>query len=76
MLVLRLTKTGKKGEAKYRLVVTERRYKRDGNPTEYLGWVTKTAKGTQKDLKMDRVTYWLSQGAQPSPTVKKLIQNS
>lgn len=74
MLVLRLTKTGKKGEAKYRVVATERRYRRDGNPTEYLGWVTKTAKGTQKELKMDRISYWLSQGARPSATVKMLIE--
>ena len=74
MLVIRLTKTGHKGEAKYRLVVTERRYRRDGSPVEYLGWVTKTqTKGILKDLKMERVKYWLSQGAQPSATVKKLI---
>lgn len=73
MLVIRLTKTGHKGEAKYRVVVTEKRYRRDGNPTEYVGWVVKTAKGMQKDLKMDRITYWISQGARPSPTVKKLI---
>lgn len=74
MLVIRLTKTGRKGEAKFRVVVTEKRYRRDGSPSEYLGWVTKTAKGTQKDLNMERITYWLSQGAQPSVTVKKLIE--
>ena len=73
MLVIRLTKTGHKGEAKYRLVVTEKRYRRDGSPAEYLGWVTKTTKGTQKDIDMERIKYWLSQGAQPSATVKKLI---
>ena len=73
MLVIRLTKTGHKGEAKYRIVVTEKRYKRDGKPAEYLGWVVKTAKGITKDIKMDRVKYWLAQGAQPSAMVKKLI---
>ncbi len=73
MLVIRLTKTGHKGEAKYRLVVTERRYRRDGKPAEQLGWVVKTSKGIQKELKMDRVQYWISQGARPSATVKKLI---
>lgn len=74
MLVIRLTKTGHKGEAKYRLVVTERRYRRDGKPAEYLGWVIKTAKGITKDLNMERVKYWISQGARPSATVKKLIE--
>lgn len=73
MLVIRLTKTGHKGEAKYRVVVTERRYRRDGSPVEYLGWVTKTAKGITKELKTDRVKYWVSQGARPSATVKKLL---
>lgn len=73
MLVIRLTKTGHKGEAKYRLVVTERRYRRDGKPAEYLGWVSKTTKGIIKELKMDRIKYWISQGARPSATVKKLI---
>jgi len=73
MLVIRLTKTGHKGEAKYRVVVTERRYRRDGKPTEYLGWMIKTSKGIVKELKMDRLKYWISQGARPSATVKKLL---
>lgn len=73
MLVIRLTKTGHKGEAKYRVVVTEKRYRRDGDPVEYLGWVTKTVKGIQKELKTDRVKYWIGQGARPSATVKTLI---
>lgn len=73
MLMIRLTKTGHKGEAKYRLVVTEKRYRRDGSPVEYLGWVTKTAKGVMKELKTDRIKYWMSQGARPSATVKKLL---
>lgn len=74
MLVIRLTKTGRKGESKYRMVVTERRYRRDGSPAEYLGWVTKTTKGIQKSLEMERIKYWISQGARPSATVKKLIE--
>jgi len=73
MLVIRLTKIGHKGEAKYRVVVTQKRYRRDGQPVEYLGSFVKTEKGIQKDLKMDRIKYWVSQGALPSATVKKLI---
>lgn len=71
--MIRLTKTGHKGEAKYRVIVTEKRYRRDGKPVEYLGWVVKTAKGITKELNADRVKYWISQGALPSATVKKLI---
>lgn len=73
MLMIRLTKTGRKGEAKYRVVVTEKRYRRDGKPVEYLGWVTKTAKGIMKELNADRLNYWIKQGARPSETVKKLV---
>src|SRR5579872_7452580 len=74
MLVIRLSKTGKKGEAKYRVVVKEKRDRRDGLYVENLGWYTKLGKNSKKEVKMDRVKFWISQGAQPSPTVKKLLE--
>lgn len=73
-VVVRLTKTGKKGEAKYRVVVKEKRSKRDGKAIEILGWVEKTVKGVKKDIKKDRLAYWLSQGAKPTQAVSKLIE--
>ena len=47
-VVIRLSKTGKRGESKYRVVVTEKRYRRDGEPTEILGWYEKREKGERK----------------------------
>lgn len=73
MLVIRMMKMGKKGEAKYRVLVKEKRDRRDGNAVELLGWVEKTVKGTKMELKKDRIAYWTSVGAQMSPTVQKLI---
>lgn len=73
-LMIRLTKIGKKGESKYRVIVKEKRDRRDGNYLENLGSFEKTAKGQKVELKKDRIKYWISQGAQPSPTVKKLIE--
>jgi len=73
MLVIRLTKTGKKGEAKYRVVVKEKRDKRDGMYVENLGWYEKKATGEKKELKKDRITYWIQNGAQMSETVRKII---
>lgn len=73
MLVIRLTKTGKKGEAKYRVIVKEKRDRRDGSAVEYLGWVEKTVKGTNMKLNKERISYWTSMGAQMSPTVQKLM---
>lgn len=73
-LVIRLTAMGRKGERRFRLVVKEKRSKRDGKAVEELGWYEKTAKGERKELKNERIQYWISQGALPSPTVKKIIE--
>lgn len=72
-LVIRLTKMGKKGESKYRVIVKEKRDRRDGDFLENLGWYEKKATGETKELKKDRINYWLSVGATPSVTVRKLI---
>lgn len=72
-LVIRLTKTGKKGERKFRVILKEKRDRRDGKYMENLGWYEKKATGITKLLKLERIKYWVSVGAQISPTVKKLI---
>lgn len=66
-------RVGKKGEAKYRLVVKEKRDKRDGKAVEILGWYQKEEKEGKKKFNKERIKYWLSVGAQPSDTVKKLL---
>ncbi len=73
-LVIRLTKMGKKGESKYRVIVKEKRDRRDGDAVEILGWYQKTAKGNKMAIKKDRIAYWKSVGAQVSPTVQELIK--
>ena len=40
-LVIRLTRIGKKGERKFRVVVKEKRSRRDGKSIEVLGWYEK-----------------------------------
>lgn len=73
MLVIRLAKIGKKGEAKFRVVVKEKRSRRDGKPIEFLGWFEKNESGVKKQIDNKRVSYWLSRGAKPSQTVAKII---
>ena len=73
-LIIRLTKTGKKGESKYRVIVKEKRDRRDGKALEILGWFQKTAKGNHMEVKKDRVAYWKSVGAQMSNTVHELLK--
>jgi small subunit ribosomal protein S16 len=68
-------RTGRKGESKYRVVVKERRDRRDGKAVEILGWLEKLVGGkSNKQINMDRVKYWLSVGAQPSNTIRKLLE--
>ena len=72
-VVIRLSKIGKRGEARYRVVVTEKRYRRDGEPIESLGWYEKREKDQKKGINKERYDYWISKGAKPSPTVEKII---
>lgn len=74
MLIIRLSRTGKKGERKFRIVVKERRSKRDGSALENLGWYVK---GVNNGLTVnkERINYWISKGAKLSPTVTKLLKD-
>lgn len=72
-VVIRLSKIGKRGEARYRVVATEKRYRRDGKPIETLGWYEKRGKEQRKNINKERYLYWVSKGAKPSPTVEKII---
>lgn len=72
-VVIRLTKIGKRGEGRYRIIVTEKRYRRDGKPIETLGWYEKKEKEQKKNINQERYSYWISKGAKPSPTVEKIV---
>jgi small subunit ribosomal protein S16 len=72
MLIIRSSTTGKKGERKFRIVVKEKRSRRDGKPIEIIGWYEKGPNG-KKEIKKNRFEYWVSQGATPTPAIKKLI---
>lgn len=72
-VVIRLSKTGKRGEARFRIVVTEKRYRRDGEPIENLGWYEKKELEQKKEINKERYDYWISKGAKPSPTVEKIV---
>lgn len=74
-VVIRLTKVGKKGEAKFRVVVKEKRSRRDGRAIETLGWFQKFEKSSKQEINKDRVSHWISKGAIESPTVKKILES-
>lgn len=72
-VVIRLSATGKRGERKYRVVVKEKRSRRDGKAIETLGYFEKGKNGKKK-INKERYNYWLSVGARTSPTVSKLVE--
>lgn len=63
---------GLRSKPTYRVVAIDSRRARDGKYLEMLGHYDPRHKNLQLD--MPRVQYWLSQGAQPSSTVKGLIR--
>ena len=73
MLVMRFQRIGKKGQAYFRIVVTEHTKKPLGEFLELLG----SYDPHKKDLKCkkDRIEYWLSKGVKASPTVHNLLIN-
>ena len=76
MVGIRLSRHGAKKRPFYHIVVTDRRNKRNGRFIERLGFYNPIATGGEQSLKLelDRVDYWLGQGAQPSERVRQLIR--
>lgn len=71
MVKIRLTRTGRKNHAAYRLIAIDSRKARDSKAIEFLGHYLPHEK--QTSLAEDRIKYWLSVGAQPSDTVARLL---
>ena len=67
---------GAKGKPFYRLVVKEKRSKRDGKYLENVGTYNPMADPAEVKLVHDRIQYWISVGAQPTETVASLIKHN
>src|SRR5687768_18429376 len=76
MLAISLMRMGSKGKPFYRLVVKEKRSKRDGAYLENLGTYDPMTDPAEVNLKHDRIQYWIGVGAQPTETVASLIKNN
>jgi small subunit ribosomal protein S16 len=73
---IRLSRFGKTGTAFYRVVAIDEHFKRDGRAIEVLGTYDPHSqiKNDKLKIKNDRVKYWLSVGARPTPTVERLLK--
>ena len=78
MVTIRLSRAGTKKKPFYHVVVTDSRNKRDGRLIERLGFYNPLATGQDVPINVDvdRINYWLSQGAQTSARVKKIIKEN
>ena len=66
---------GKKHYPIYKIVAADSRFPRDGRFIEAVGTYNPNIDPMQVTLKETRVKYWLNVGAQPTDTVKNLLQN-
>ena len=76
MVSIRLSRAGAKKRPFYHLVVTDSRNRRDGRYLERLGFFNPVGKEDEENVRIDleRVDYWLGQGAQPSVRVRSLLK--
>jgi small subunit ribosomal protein S16 len=73
-VVLRLARQGSKKAPFYRIVACDGRSPRNGRFLEQLGTYDPRQDPAVVRLDDDRLTYWLSKGAQPSDTVGEIIE--
>lgn len=78
MVVVRLRRQGAKGRPFFHVVVLDKRSSRDGKFIEILGYVNYFAAVNETSVCMDleRLSYWVSQGAQISAPIKRLSKKA
>lgn len=78
MVVIRLSRGGSKKRPFYNIVVTDSRNRRDGRFIERIGFHNPIANEKQERTRIDaqRLNHWVSQGAQVSDTVARLVKEN
>jgi small subunit ribosomal protein S16 len=76
MVKIRLARGGAKKNPFYSIVATDSRKRRDSGYIERIGYFNPVARGQEVRLQLeeDRLSYWISQGAQISDRVKQLVK--
>lgn len=72
MLKIKLQRIGKKGQPQYRIVVREDRVKQGGQSVAEIGYYNPLLKPATFQLDQKAYADWLSKGAQPTDTIRKL----
>ncbi len=77
MVKIRLKRMGAKRRPYYRIVVMDSRSPRDGRTIDELGYYHPVeAEDKQVSFKEEKVREWINKGAQPTLTVRKLLNKN
>ena len=73
---IRLRRMGAKKAPFYRIVVADSRYPRDGRFIEEIGYYNPLTEPKTFKVDEEKAKKWISNGAQPTDTVKALVKNN
>ena len=76
MLMIRLARFGAKKRPSYRVVVIEKERARDSRAVEVVGTYNPIATPAVVNLKHERISHWMKNGARPSDTVARLLKTN
>ncbi|MCL2004438.1 MAG: 30S ribosomal protein S16 [Oscillospiraceae bacterium] len=76
MVKIRLRRMGAKKAPFYRIVVADSRYPRDGRFIEEIGTYNPLKEPSEVTVDADAAKKWISTGAQPTDTVKRLLKKA
>ena len=75
-VTIRMSRHGAKKKPFYRMVVSDRRFPRDGRYIEQVGTFDPNAKSGGVKLDQTKIDTWIKKGAKPSQTVSELIKKT
>ena len=76
MVKLRLRRMGAKKRPSYRIVATDSRSPRDGAFIESVGFYDPITDPATINVNLDRARHWINNGAQPTDTVRSILQRA
>jgi small subunit ribosomal protein S16 len=71
---IRLRRMGSNKKPFFRIVAADSRSANGGSFLELLGWYDPKKSKNNIELKLDRVDYWMSKGAQITDTVRNIVK--
>jgi small subunit ribosomal protein S16 len=73
---LRLRRMGAKKRPSYRIVAADSRSPRDGAFIESVGFYDPITDPATINVNLDRARHWINNGAQPTDTVRSILQRA